>query len=105
MLMLQGTEAATKTAEGLLERHGLAVAFLFVVCVALYLVVRYVVVPLVNRLLSALEKQIEEARLARKEDQSEFLDALKARDQVNRENTDAIRQLTARIDDMARRTN
>lgn len=48
-------------------------------------------------------KQIDEAREARKEDQQAFLSALKERDQITREQTDAIRHLAQRIDDTTRR--
>jgi hypothetical protein len=43
---------------------------------------------------------VTEAREARKEDQREFLAALGRRDELMREHTDALRQLTDKLDSL-----
>lgn len=84
--------------ERLLDRYGLPVAFLVVVLVGVYLSVRYIVFPLINRLMTTLEQQLTEARQARREDAEKFLEALERQGEVTGQQTDAIRQLTQRID-------
>lgn len=85
--------------EHVLDKYGLAVAFLAVVIAGVYVVGRYAIWPLIMRLMTALETQLSEARAARLTDQKEFLLALERRDRVSDEQTrafqDALKQIEA----------
>ncbi len=85
--------------ERLLEKFGLPLAGL----VALGWFFNRTLWPFIKERIAAAEKalsdQVTEAREARREDQREFLAALAQRDGLMREQTDALKQLTIKIEE------
>lgn len=75
-LALQAPDASTSVS--LAERIGLPASFLLVVLLFLWKCIW----PLILELIASLKQQIEEARIARQTDQTNFLIALDKRDAV-----------------------
>lgn len=85
--------------EQILDKYGLAVAFLAIVLAGVYLGVRYVVLPGFNRLLAMIDTQLTESRAVRAKDTEEFMAALARRDKLAEEQTRAFADALRRVDE------